>query len=295
MATAKGKLEALLSADVALYDVVAELPLHASKRYAKRDPSAIRRIFIHKSGANGAPGFAGILGSARYFVQSYGGTGGPGFAYTYWISQIPDRDAEDRIVVYRGNHDHTRSWHTGGECNGVGVGVACQGAFDGEGDEIEIKPSAAQLKALDALIPWLALRHGLDLSHADDEGTWCLSGHWENGKPVCPGDALRDWVQTRRGEPRPEVAPREPAPGEVDPWKFSVHEKRRALMWLGYLPANGTDPAWTYEERAALERFQRDARLKVDGWWGPKTSGAVLAGLRKANRAGPVQFGEALV
>lgn len=137
-----------LAVGVALWDVSHLLPTHKTKRYRNREPETIDRVFVHHSGAMGKSGFEGLYASSRYTVRS---RGWPGFAYTFWIqSGSPDqvdRDPYGRLVVYRGNLDKTRSYHTGGRANDVGVGVALQG-------NTTSKPLTwSHLESLEALLP----------------------------------------------------------------------------------------------------------------------------------------------
>lgn len=272
--------EALISADVAVYDVHRLLPRRSA--YPSRDPSDIRHVVVHKSGADGPPGFAGAVGMARFCVDH---RGWPGAAYTYWVPREPDVDTDSRLVVYRCQPDEARSYHTGGAMNGRGVGVACQGNYDGEWDLVDgvpqvlREPTAAQLTALGAMVDWLALRHtgfhpGLDR----DSNLWGLTGHWEHGKPVCPGDALRAWVELRRGGGTPPT----PAP-EPTPRRRSVREIQAALATLGFAPGP-VDGVLGYRTRAALERFQASAKVSVDGWYGPETAAAMSAALKRIGK-----------
>ena len=184
-----GSLEAILAPGIALYDVVQQLP-RGRGRYRHRPASAIRRIYVHHSGADNARinGYEALHVSAVY---STGVRNWPGCGYHYWVSRDPDRDALSRLIVYRANYDATRSYHTGLAANGHGVGVAL------EGDTTRQGMTGRQERCLGALVSWLIARHSLELPTG-------LSGHWEawryGGKPKrsCPGRAAQAWVETRR-------------------------------------------------------------------------------------------------
>ena len=110
---------------VAVWDVSHLLPTKGGKPQPERKPGAkIVRCYVHKSGGEGGPGFAGLLASARYVV---GKRGFPGMPYTFWAATAPERDAEGRLVLYRLVADDRRSWHTGGVCNDHGIACALQG------------------------------------------------------------------------------------------------------------------------------------------------------------------------
>ena len=99
-----------------------------------------------------------------------------------------------------------------------------------------------------------------------------LTGHWENGKPVCPGDAIVEWIQRTRGR-ESTTAP-----------AFTTEARQHALAWLGHLSWDAVGQPWSYDDRAALEAFQLRVRVKTDGWWGPKTESAIRQELRKIDR-----------
>lgn len=290
-------LEAMLSEHAVLYDVSHILPRGATP-YRVRDPSQIRFIVIHKSGADGPAGYAGAVASARYQIREKrdGGRGWPGMAYTYWLPREPDRDELGRIVAYRCNPDTARSYHTGGVMNGLGVGIGVQGNYDGDWDlvggvpNVERAPTDAQMELLDGLVTHLTLQHGivlgLDPAKPDDDD-YGLTGHWEHGKAVCPGDALRQWVCARRLSPPPHpVAPAMMdlaiSTGELNPARFDYAQRNRALELLGYY--SGADQTcWDVDSRGALEAFQRANGLSDDGWWGPATATRVAFALREKN------------
>ena len=282
---ARGDFEAELTSHVALYDAVELLPRSAKMPfYRSRDPYKIQHLLIHKSGANGPAGFEGMRGSAEYFITSYKGKGAPGFPYTFWISREPDSDEGKRLVVYRGNHDETWSWHSGSGMNEIGVAICVQGNFDGDGGLVQHVPTEAQLTCLEALVTWCADRYRFDCRSVSAENGYTLTGHWEHGKPVCPGDYLRAWVERRRGSAERVPATEPPSAGELDIRKLSIAERKKVLCVLAgkasvYQPSAGDD--WTYGDRGELTRFQAQAGLKADGWWGPQTARALLRALRE--------------
>jgi len=189
---------------VAIYDVTALLPKHKKRRYEERDAGGIVRVYNHHSGALGKSGYAGLLGSTRYGIsdkekmrtirgkkRKYIQKGWPGQPYTFWYSFEPDRDEEGRIVIYRANFDATRSFHTGKDANGHGVGVAWQGNLTKQ------KPSDAQIEMAEAHYPWFLARYPL----SDDRP---FSYHAEAGdfggkpKPTCPGPHVKQFVRDYR-------------------------------------------------------------------------------------------------
>jgi hypothetical protein len=188
---------------IALYDVSALLPVHKKKKYEERDVGGIVRIYNHHSGALGKSGYEGLLASTKYGIRDkkkkrkngdeYIQKGWPGQPYTFWYSFEPDYDDENRIVIYRANLDVTRSYHTGKDANGHGVGVAWQGNLT------KVEPSAAQIEMAEAHFPWCLDRYGL--TGADYKP---FSWHAEAGefggktKKSCPGPHVTAFVQDYR-------------------------------------------------------------------------------------------------
>jgi hypothetical protein len=285
------KLEAVVSPRVALYDVSHLLPVGPG-HYKNRDVSAIERLYMHKSGADGPAGFKGALGMATFCTNTEWGRGWPGAPYHFWASRNPDIDPAGRFVCYRTQRDEVRSYHTGGDANGHGLGFAVQGNYDGEWDllgpelpRIERAPSPEAMIIVEDMVAWIAKRYVLEI-----HDTW-LSGHWEaarfggKNKPVCPGDALRQWVlRRRRGAEEAEVVTSTrpvlpPIVGELDVRQLSHKDLQRALSMLGFSPGV-VDGVFGYRSRAALERFQKAVGLEADGWFGPRTATALLKALR---------------
>lgn len=276
---------------IAVWDVSHLLPNDPRNDYRRRPVAAIRFEIVHKSGADGPPGFEGAKATARFVVHH---RGWPAAAYHLWLPRVPDRDGDGRLVIYMLNADDVHSYHTGGQRNHDGYSIALQGRFDGQwdliGDEddadprIEREPTPEQWEMLEAVIPWLRERHDVDLGETGNG--WGLTGHWEHGKPVCPGDAIRAWIIRYRQGIEPEAglepdadelaAGRERA-AEVEAWGGrcpTPREVQRALEALGHDPGP-IDGIWGFRSRAALERFQAEAGLRPDGWMGPRTSRAL--------------------
>lgn len=265
----------VLADRIALVDISREMPKGVGSYERRR--VKIDRIFVHKSGADGPPGKAGAIRMGQYTTApAPRGRGWPGAPYTAWIPRAPEFDEDGRALVYQTNPYDLRTYHTGGADNGRGVAVCLQGNYDGQWDRnadgtvrIERRPTAFQFDALGALLEHWSAIFAIDLRGKTADGLWRLSGHWESGKkkPVCPGDAAREWVEKRRGSLAPGARfAGVPAEGV----RCSVEELNRMLERLGYnVGANFGE--WDYDSRAALEAFQRAHGLEPDGWLGPET------------------------
>lgn len=281
--------ETELSRRVVLYDVSKILPTGAG-HYRTRSVPGIDRVYVHKSGADGLPGFAGCYAMAHYTTAppppKGHGRGWPGAPYHFWISRTCDQDSEGRWVVYRCQGDGVWSNHSGQYANERGIAIALQGNYDSEWDllssgrpRIMREPSDAQLTCLEALVDWAVEKYRLKLPDG-------LSGHWEAPHPkrVCPGDFLRQWVIDRRGAPSDHVDNGTVAIPVADATEIDVAHPtprtlQKAIAALGYDPGP-LDGIWGYRSRAALEQFQREAGLDADGWYGPLTARALLQALR---------------
>lgn len=190
---------------VAVWDVSALLPRHATKRYPLRDPASISHVFVHHSGAEGMAGFEGLLRSTRYCVRQKPAGAVPGFPgcpYHLWIPRARCVDGRGRLVVFRAQPEAVRSWHTGGVCNGFGLGVALQGNTTRNG------LSAQHEECLEAVLPWLLERLARGDAAPDSRmlevAVPTLSWHSEasrwggHDKPACPGKAAVEWLTAYR-------------------------------------------------------------------------------------------------
>ncbi|MEO0326790.1 MAG: peptidoglycan recognition family protein [Myxococcota bacterium] len=188
--------EGELALGIALWDVSHLLPTRG-KGYPRR-PGTIDLFATHHSGRLGSPGFAGMHASARYSTSvvrdketgKIKKSGWPGFAYTFWLPFHDARDAEGRRVVYRGNPDDRRTYHTGGKANDRGVACVWQGNLT------NVAPSKHQVECAEALYPWAGIRYGLTRED--------FIGHSESkpfggtGKKACPGPNVLEWLRLWR-------------------------------------------------------------------------------------------------
>jgi len=188
--TVPGTLEAVIphpSGDVALYDVSALLPTKKGRPQPERKPGAkIVRLYVHKSGGEGGPGLAGILGMVRYVV---GKRMFPGAPYTFWAPTAPERDDAGRLVLYRLVADDRRSWHTGGVCNDHGVALALQGNLSRR----DLKPE--QRIVAEACLTY-ALGRYPDLDPVEPIGRHSRAKRHgaPKDKTICPGSYAETWL-----------------------------------------------------------------------------------------------------
>ena len=189
MALPDGAIFEALTPDsgVAVWDVSHLLPTKGGKPQPERKPGAkIVRCYVHKSGGEGGPGFAGLLASARYVV---GKRGFPGMPYTFWASTVPDVDTDGRLVLYRGASDIRRTWHTGGPCNDHGVSLALQGNLS----KRDLTPD--QRRVAEAGLAYVLARYP-DLDPIEPIGRHSQAKQYgaPKNKQICPGAYGERWL-----------------------------------------------------------------------------------------------------
>lgn len=250
--------------------------------FGRRDPRGITSAIVHKSGASGPAGYDGCVATTS-FVVYHRGWDGP--AYTFWFAKVPDRDPDNRLVVYRMQPDNVKSWHTGGIMNEIGIGLGVQGNYDSQWDllsnglpKIDISPTDNQWEMLESFLPYIQKRYGIDFG-SRIRGAYGLTGHWEHGKLVCPGDALRYWVIKKR-EKIFEKVDIKVKKGEIDAYNFKPKEFQAALYFVGFDPGP-IDGIIGERTRAALEEFQKNCGLMSDGWYGQETAHELQIALRQ--------------
>ena len=243
---------------VRFVDLRGKLPVHPTKRYRTIQMEGRRGFCFHHTGAWGS-----VESAAQYHV---GSLGWPGIGYCLAIERNGDVcicwDLD--VVSYgQGWASNANKPETILEENELWIPVEVCGFFasrdyryrHGAGE-----PTVKQMMAMLALIEY-GEKHGL----ADQ------TGHFDHGKPACPGDVLRGIVEA----------------AQWNCWIKSSHDelaivrgRLEALTALGYYVGH-IDAGWTMEARSALTEFQKDAGIDVDGYWGPQSERAVRTALKK--------------
>lgn len=260
---------------------------HAGQPKYKRDAEG--KIVYRKVGGKMKPHWIG------------GGRGWPGIGYQAVVPTIPELQ-DGKAVVYQTHDDETWSWHTGASINRNGFGICMAGCFRSEhypdNPLAQNEPDPIARKALEEVVTQYYLpRFGLKIQTG-------LKGHFDYGKPACPGDWLEQWVRHMRGEavPHPEekyLTDPDPAdqgkPAKKTSKKTSAKKKKpvelqlktakerqEALLRLGYdLGPWGADGQWGAASKGALLAFQETEGLKTDGVYGPMTEAALLKALER--------------
>lgn len=282
------------------------LPING-KGYSKRK-GKISRIYVHQSAGNSKAGVDAAIAIARFHTGEPifkrddagniikrkngkdmwigGGRGWPGAGYTFIIPGFPDI-VDEKIEVYRVNDDSLHTYHTGSNSNRIGVAVCFGGMFASRHlkDSSLTRPSPGTLAreaGKELILQYLLPRYGLKAKGG-------LFGHFDVGKPACPGDWLERWVRYQRGEKvsNPEVDDVEIKDSSDDLDFKTIHARQKALVKLGFdigrwgVNHDGVDGVWGEACKGALIAFQDAANIKVDGRWGPKTEKAILEALEK--------------
>ena len=227
-----------------------------------------------------------------------GGRGWPGAAYTFLVPYRPEV-VDGKFEVYRLWDDQWRTFHTGGRWNGRAVAVGFGGSLNTRhaprfSADRGRDPTNEQFEAgTELILEYLLPRYGLDAETG-------LKGHFEAGKPTCPGDILEAWVRLQRGEDvnwlEPGRAPWDDQDPDIvgrprtdrrplDTWQ----ERQEALLELDYdLGKWGADGVFGLWTRRAVEAFQEDAGIIVDGIWGDQTELHVRRALAAQAQEHPV-------
>lgn len=155
-----------------IVDIVEQLPVHETLRYADRPLEAITTLTIHHTVS---PPERPIAQIAQYHVSS---NGWPGIGYHFVI--------DDKGVIYQTNHLTTKSYHAGsasapGDENYWSVGIALQGDFT------NAPPPQAQQDAA----RWLVARLRGMLATAT-----AVAGHRQmpGAQTACPGATWESWL-----------------------------------------------------------------------------------------------------
>ena len=188
---------------IVIVNISAELPQHKIKQYKQRDLDKIDRVYWHHTAGRIRKGLKGPIATAGFCVKDKkkGGRGWPGMPYHLYIPYEPEVTPSGQMVIYLCQPFELWTYHTGGKDrrgrsrNKHGVGVVCQGDFLSGHDPERVPvggqsgyPSYAQMITSYAL--WTSyLKPVLGLNNKQ------LRGHFEAGKPTCPGDVFETWVK----------------------------------------------------------------------------------------------------
>lgn len=227
---------------------VQELPVHDTKKWAKRDPNELKGVVVHQS----LEEYGTAKGNARYHVgpNHISSDGLPGLSYTFFIEKSGE-------VIYT-NPIECKTYSQGyaarpGDENAEFVSICVGGNFSGPGYKGTQDPTVEQMIAVSKL--WIVLR---DMWGWSDDA---LHGHYEFGKQACPGYSLMKIIEGFG----------------LSSFSTTI-ERQKALAALGHYRGD-LDGKWGPESKAALVKFQGQAGLELDGVWSSETTEKVKAAL----------------
>jgi hypothetical protein len=233
-----------------MVDARETLPRNPDKKWGTRDPAKLEGLVLHQS----LEEHGSASGNARYHSgpNHISPDGLPGLSYTAFV----EKDGK----CYLANDVESKTYSQGyggrpGDENAEFMGICFGGNFSGPGYVGTQVPTEEQLKTARDL--WERCK---EIWGWTNEGIY---GHFDFGKPACPGYKLMELIE------------------EIRPVRFSsVVEKQDALRILGFYKGT-VDGIWGIECKAALVEFQKSAGLIPDGVWGKKTSAAVRDAMEK--------------
>lgn len=181
---------------VELYDatdlLAREYPRKRSRKAVRPPGQRIDAVFVHHSGSLGRAGLDGLRGAVRFVMeQKPPKERFPGPPYPFWAPNLPVRDGDGRLVLFRACEDEYRAWHTGDEANDRGVALCLQGKLGKAG------PSDSQIEIMEAFFPWASDRYGLAWSLIRSWlGYHSIGARWGGrNKAACPGRATETWLE----------------------------------------------------------------------------------------------------
>jgi len=238
-----------------LVDMRGKLPVHATKKWLGRDPAALVGVVYHQSLDSGDS----LFGLAKYHVgpNHISSTGLPGLSYTMFVG----RDGVPRLA----NNVEDKTYSQGdadkpGDENAEFLAVCFSGNFSGAGYVGSQTLNEAQ--GITAHSLWEQLRDILNF------GNDRLFGHYDFGKPACPGNELQAIIEVYNNLSESELA----IP------LATVTDRQASLKKLGcYQGPLGCE--WGPECRLGLTEFQKTVGLVPDGVWNKRLAIAIRKAL----------------
>jgi N-acetyl-anhydromuramyl-L-alanine amidase AmpD len=232
-------------------NLIKELPWHAERVWMKRELTQIDKIIIHQelgeSSVENVNTYHISVGPKNHITPQ----GCPHICYHYGIRKNGE--------IVQANELSDITWHCKGQ-NQNSVGIMLQGNFSGPGYDMgSSEPTPEQIHSTEELVDSLLV--SLNLKNTD------VFGHYQFGKPACPGYVMQDWVEKKRNMLNLETS--------VKPVEKSIKEIQERLNLLGY-NAGKVDGLLGIKTQAAIRGFQADQHLIADGIVGPQTWSKLL-------------------
>lgn len=233
---------------------IQQLEWHSVRRWSTRELSNIRKIIFHQELGNST---IEQVNSYHIKPNHISANACPHFAYHYGIRKNGD--------VIQANELSSITWHCKGQ-NSSSIGIMLVGNFRGNGNEdSNYDPSVEQIKSAEELSNYL-----IDVFKLSKQDVF---GHYQFGKPYCPGYKMQEWIEKFRNDIT--------LIDNVSSIEKSVKEIQKRLISLGYA-AGPVDGMMGVKTRYAIRRFQTDNLLEVDGIVGPQTWKTLLLLTKKS-------------
>jgi len=228
---------------------------HKTRRWARRELEDIKGLVVHQTaGGDSVDGLGRYHTSPGVHIGDKQGL--PGIAYTLFVNKAGE--------VYWCNDLEDITWSHGdknqpGDENKMFMGVCFGGKFRARGwpDGTEI-PSLKQFDVFHKL--WAFLKDIFALTDLN------LYGHFDFGKPTCPGDDFRAVIEGLRKS--------------VDHGLAQTRSRQHALKQLGYDPGV-LDGIFGASSRHAMQTFQREYGIPVTAEWTNLTTAAAHRELKR--------------
>lgn len=242
--------------DLGLVDCRLTLPRNTALSWSKRDPSALLGAVYHQS----LEDYGTASGNAKYHSgpNHLSDIGLPGLSYTIFIEKsgkiILANDVESKVYS-QGYAD------LAGDENALYISACFGGNFPGPGYDGPQDPTRDQLKSADKL--WKILKEVFGFN--DNQ----LFGHYDFGKPSCPGYSLSGVIESiNKGYNWSD--------GKFN--LYTISGKQDALKELKFYDGE-IDGEWGPQSRLALTNFQKSVGITPDGVWNKKTANALMKAL----------------
>lgn len=235
------------------------------RKWRRREIEDIKGLVVHQTAGGDSVDLLGRYhtGQLPGGVHIGDGKGLPGIAYTMFVNKKGE--------LYLVNDLEDITWSHGtrklpGDENKLYMGVCFGGRFRAKGwDKGTERPTKEQVQVFHKL--WAFVKAHFEFTDLD------LYGHYDFGKPTCPGDDLKTLVEQYNAKVRHELG--------------TIQGRQQALTDLGY-ELGRVDGLWGRKSRNAMHAFQKAQGLPVTADWTKLTSHEAYRELARQKEARPI-------
>jgi hypothetical protein len=154
--------------------------------------SKLKWVVYHQTYGNYRPNPESIHLTNNYAIDFLGW---PRICYQLYCGYNPPQTQDGRYVVYQINPWNLRTWTIGGSANSTCAGVVFQGRFSMDHGDWGQDMQPSQVQGFLAEKMWEDyIKPCLGVTNKQ------ISGHYEHGKPACPGRRLQTFVIQKKKE-----------------------------------------------------------------------------------------------